>query len=1025
MPSRIDVQSAVADARAAVKRRQFEGFGIRGTIQSVAITDSYVIDAPFNEKQLSRAGKLLANPLLETFSTCPPLAAPAGAGRRVNNFVSPQEFTWAIEIGPRPGVTDNIGTTAREVLEDGLRKKFKAGEKVYASQVFFISGKLSRADAERIAEGIHNPLIQRATVKSRKECERDGGMGKTIPKVKLRAGGGVRKVNLEVNDAELETIGKQGIAGSDGGRGGPLALDLDAMKAIRDYFRTLKRKPTDVELESLAQTWSEHCKHTIFANPLDDLREGLFKTYIKAATERIMEKKPGFCVSVFKDNSGAIAFDDEYLITHKVETHNSPSALDPFGGAITGIVGVNRDTMGFGLGAKPVINTYGFCFACPEDIRGADPRDTREFYRKLETQPRRPKGSGLRLQASEKLLSSRRIMDGVVAGVNAGGNCSGIPTPQGFVWFDPRYRAKPGVFVGTVGLIPRKRGGRLLHKKSARPGDYIVMAGNRVGLDGIHGATFSSVALDAGSPAAAVQIGDPITQKKLSDVLVKEARDKALYSSITDNGAGGISCSVAEMAKESGGCKVSLDKVPLKYPGLKPWQIWISESQERMTLAVPKEKWKEFFSLFRRRGVEATVIGEFTDSGRCVVEHDKKIVMDIGMDFLHDGWVRRSLVSRAASVRHHEPPEESSETFERTVLAMLARPNIASFAHISSQYDHEVQGGSVVKPLAGRGRVNADATVTRPRLDSKQGVVLAQGLYPTYSDINTYDMAASAIDTAVRAAVAAGAAPDRIALLDNFCWCDSYNPERLAQLKDAVRACYDTAVAYETPFISGKDTMFNDFKGFDAEGKPVAISVPPTLLISAIGIVADAAKCITLDFKMPGDAVYILGETHDEIGGSEYAVMQSERAKKDCLGNTAPRVHAEKNIKSYRALAQCIARGFVASAVSVGRGGFAVGLCRAALGGMLGADVSLREMPGTHTRDDFALFSESQGRVLVSVDPKKCKEFEARMRGNAYARIGTVGRDGNVRIRGWDGTQVARIGLRGALEAYRSTFRGY
>ncbi|MBI2889046.1 MAG: phosphoribosylformylglycinamidine synthase [Candidatus Liptonbacteria bacterium] len=1020
MFSRIDVQSIVADARVATRKRQFEDLGFRGKIEHVAVMDSYVIDAPLNQRQLQRAGKLLANPLLETFS--------------IGALAPTQEFDWVIEIAPRPGVTDNIGTTAREVLEDGLRKKFKAGEKVYCSQALFISGKLSRADAERIAEGIHNPLIQRATVKSRKECERDGGMGKTVPKVKLRAlpagrqvGGGVRKVNLEVDDAELETIGRQGIEDKGGRRAcppelqrrrGPLALDLDAMKAIRDHFRALKRKPTDVELESLAQTWSEHCKHTIFANPLDEIQGGLFREYIKAATEKIMEKKPGFCVSVFKDNSGAIAFDDEYLITHKVETHNSPSALDPFGGAITGIVGVNRDTLGFGLGAKPVINTYGFCFACPEDIRGVNPKDTVEFFRDKER--------------TQKILSPRRIMDGVVAGVNAGGNCSGIPTPQGFVWFDPRYRAKPGVFVGTVGLIPRKRGGRLLHKKGARPGDYIVMAGNRVGLDGIHGATFSSVALDAGSPAAAVQIGDPITQKKLSDVIVKEARDKALYSSITDNGAGGISCSVAEMAREvglpagrQGGCKVSLDKVPLKYPGLEPWQIWISESQERMTLAVPKEKWKELFSLFRRRGVEATVIGEFTDSGRCVVEHGKKIVMDIGMDFLHDGWVRRDMQSRAASVRHHEPPKESPETFERTVLAMLARPNIASFAHISSQYDHEVQGGSVVKPLAGRGRVNADATVTRPRLDSKQGVVLAQGLYPTYSDINAYDMAASAIDTAVRAAVVAGAAPDRIALLDNFCWCDSYNPERLAQLKDAVRACYDTAVAYETPFISGKDTMFNDFKGFDAEGKPVAISVPPTLLISAIGIAADAAKCITLDFKMPGDAIYIMGETHDEIGGSEYAVMQSERAKKDYLGNNVPRVHAEKNRNMYRALAQCIARGLVASAVSVGRGGFAVGLCRAALGGMLGADVSLREMPGTHTRDDFALFSESQGRVLVSVDQKKCKEFEARMRGNAYEHVGTVTKEGAVRIRGWDGTQVARIGLRAALEAYRATFRGY
>ncbi|MBI2623370.1 MAG: phosphoribosylformylglycinamidine synthase [Candidatus Liptonbacteria bacterium] len=985
MPSRIDVQSSITDARAAVKEKQFEDLGFRGKVERVAVVDSYVIDAPFNQRQLQRAGKLLANPLLETFS--------------MNASTPSQEFDWAIEIGARPGVTDNMGATAREVIADGIRRKFRTSEGVYYSQVFFVSGKLTRTDAERIAEGIHNPLIQRASVKSRSEYEHDGGFGVAVPRVKLRSHSGVRKVNLEVDDKELDAIGKQGIEDRGGRRAcppelqrrrGPLALDLDAMKAIRDHFRTLKRKPTDVELESLAQTWSEHCKHTIFANPLDEIQGGLFREYIKAATEKIMEKNPGFCVSVFKDNSGAIAFDDEYLITHKVETHNSPSALDPFGGAITGIVGVNRDTLGFGLGAKPVINTYGFCFACPENLRGANSKDTIELFRDKER--------------TQKILSPRRIMDGVVAGVNAGGNCSGIPTPQGFAFFDPRYRAKPGVFVGTVGLIPRKRGGRLLHKKGARPGNYIVMAGGRVGLDGIHGATFSSVALDAGSPAAAVQIGDPITQKKLSDALVKEARDKGLYTSITDNGAGGLSCSVAEMAKEvglpagrQGGCRVNLDRVPLKYPGLAPWQIWISESQERMTLAVPKEKWKELFSLCRRRGVEAAVIGEFTDSGRCVVESGGKVVMDLAMEFLHDGWVRRELISRAVRVRHGEPKEMPSTAFNDTILELLARPNIASFAHISSQYDHEVQGGSVTKPLAGRGRVNADATVTKPVLDSKQGVVLAQGLYPTYSDISVYDMAASAIDTAVRAAIAAGAHPERIALLDNFCWCDSYNPERLAQLKDAVRACYDTAVAYETPFISGKDTMFNDFKGFDAKGKPVAISVPPTLLISAIGIVPDVSKCTSLDFKMPGDAIYLLGETHDEIGGSEYAVLQSERAKKDCLGNRTPRVDAERNMKLYRALARVLARGLVAS---------------------------LRDMPGSHTRDDFALFSESQGRVLVSVAPSKCKEFEAALRGNAFARIGTVG--GNaVCIRGWDGSVAVRIGVRAALAAYRSTFKGY
>ncbi|MBI3955498.1 phosphoribosylformylglycinamidine synthase, partial [Candidatus Gottesmanbacteria bacterium] len=359
----------------------------------------------------------------------------------------------------------------------------------------------------------------------------DNGMDFVVPKVKLRSIPKVDKINLDLSDEELKKTGKEGIKNSDGTRRGPLALSLPFMKAIQVYFKKLGRKPTDIELESIAQTWSEHCKHTIFADPIDEIKEGLFKKYIKGSTDYIRKKKGrnDFCVSVFKDNSGAIAFNDDYLITHKVETHNSPSALDPFGGAITGIVGVNRDTIGFGLGAKPVANFYGYCFA--------DPRADIPLY----------KGEN----KTQKMLSSRRIMDGVIEGVNAGGNQSGIPTPMGFVYFDERYRGKPLVFVGTVGLIPKKIKGKLSYIKEARKGDYIVMIGGRVGKDGIHGATFSSEAMDSGSPSTAVQIGDPITQKKLSDAIVKEARNMDLYNSITDNGAGGLSCSVAEMAKES------------------------------------------------------------------------------------------------------------------------------------------------------------------------------------------------------------------------------------------------------------------------------------------------------------------------------------------------------------------------------------------------------------------------------------------------------------------------------------------
>ena len=485
--------------------------------------------------------------------------------------------------------------------------------------------------------------------------------------------------------------------------GGRSRSTLPSFHAIRDYFDRHNRKPTDVELESLAQTWSEHCKHTIFASAMDDdVPKGLYKTCIQAATNEIRAKKGDrdICVTVFTDNSGAIIFDDEYLVTHKVETHNSPSALDPFGGALTGIVGVNRDTIGFGLGAKPCINVYGFCVGDP----ASDPGLFRGKDRAI------------------PIISPRQILDGVVRGVGVGGNCSGIPTPQGFCWFDNRYAGKPLVFAGTVGVMPRQHNGRNLYQKKAEPGDLIVMVGGRVGKDGIHGATFSSEALDPESPVTAVQIGDPITQKKFSDVIVKEARDLGLYRSITDNGAGGLSCSVAEMAKECNGCHVELDRVPLKYPGMAPWEIWISESQERMTLAVPPEKLSDFTGLLARREVEATVIGRFTDTGRCVVEYHGTTVMDIDLAFLHDGLPKKHLTTMPVKAAEPAPLPACPDRLGDTLVAMLGRRNICSTEFVSIQYDHTVQGGHVprARPGKGPGAVGGDAHKSSARLEKRR-----------------------------------------------------------------------------------------------------------------------------------------------------------------------------------------------------------------------------------------------------------------------------------------------------------------
>ncbi len=923
--------------------------------------DSYLLDSKLSKKEIKKLAEALANPILENYY--------------IDESPTVGNFSFAIEIGFKPGVTDNVGNTVKEIAKDLLRTKNNSEFQVYTSKIFFVSG--SKKDAEEFASSLYNPLIERATVVSVKNGTIN--FPTQMPKVILKKRKSVINVSLNVPNEELIRIGKEGVMDPDGTRRGPLALDLSSMQVIRDYFKKLKRSPTDIELESLAQTWSEHCKHTIFANPIDDIKDGLYKTYIKGATNLIRKQKSqrgqqDFCVSVFSDNSGGIIFEKDYLITHKVETHNSPSALDPFGGAITGIVGVNRDTIGFGLGAKPVANTYGFCFGYPEDKR--------KLFKNKDKN-----GNPTNL-----MLPPSRIMDGVIKGINAGGNCSGIPTLNGFVKYDDRYRGKPLVFAGTVGLIPRKLGTKFLHEKKARVGDYIVVVGGKVGLDGVHGATFSSVALDSNSPATAVQIGDPITQKKLSDAIVKEARDMNLYHSITDNGAGGISCSVAEMAKECGGAEVNLEKVPLKYLGLRPWEIWISESQERMTLAVPPKKWKKFKALLESRGVEAMAIGEFTNSRKCVVNYNGKKIMDMDMEFLHNGLPKQHLQTEKII-----PPPFSSpysrgrlgrgNDYTKTLETLLGNINLSGFSFISQQYDHEVQGSSVLKPLSGKGRINTDAQIFKPVLNSNKGVVLSSALYPSYGDISTYDMAACALDTAVRNTIACGGKLSHLAILDNFCWCSSHDPKRLAQLVDSVKACYDYAVGYGTPFISGKDSMFNDFKGYDEKGNPIAISIPPTLLISSIGVMPDIYKTVSPEFKNSGDIIYLLGETKDELGGSKYLKMLTRRS----LGEgRVPQVDIQKNLKTYKALEQVIEQELVASALSVTSGGLAIALAKACIGGMLGAKISATSILEESTSSEVKLFSESQGRILVSVSPKNVKEFEKMMKGVPCAKLGKV-----------------------------------
>lgn len=1024
MAHRIEVFTKVNDSKSELMAKRLQSWGFK--VSAATVVEAYIINKDFKKNELKEIAEMLSNPVSQRYG--------------IDEAQKEIPFDFALEIGFLPGVTDNVATTAKESIEDFFKLKFEPDESVHSSTLLFIKGSpeqregaLNEESIRKIGENLANSLIQRITIKSHHKFAADNGMDSIIPAVHLKSHPETDKINLNISEEELLKLGKEGITDKDGTRRGPLALEKDQLDVIKNYFEKENRQANDIEIESLAQTWSEHCKHTIFAAKIDDNEDGLYKGYIKRATNDIRKAKgdKDFCVSVFSDNAGGIIFDENWIITDKAETHNSPSALDPFGGAITGIIGVNRDCLGFGKGAKPVINKYGFCVG--------NPFDKEPIYRDA--------------KLTNAALSPHRILEGVIEGVNAGGNCSGIPTPQGFVYFNDGYKGKPLIFVGTVGLIPRKINGKNSWEKKAQKGDKIVIIGGRVGLDGIHGATFSSEALSSGSPATAVQIGDPITQKKFSDAIAKEARDLDLYNSITDNGAGGISCSIPEMAKECGGCIVELEKVPLKYPNLSPWQIWISESQERMTLSIPPEKLKQFEELMSKRGVESTVVGEFTDDDRCVVkfnhatkshseskdeqtersENLSETIMDLSMDFLHDGLPRKILKTTYTKPINPETNFNQPANLGDTLLEMLARPNLCSYEDISTQYDHNVQGGTIVKPLQGKGRVNGVASVTKPLPESTRGVICSQGLNPIYSEIDTYHMAACAIDTAIRNVIAIGGTLDHLALMDNFCWCSSNEAERLGQLKAACEAVYEYAVAYGTPYISGKDSMFNDFKGFDAQGKEIKISVPPTLLISSLGVLDDLTLAVSLDPKFAGDLVYILGETKDELGGSEYF------AANNFIGNSVPHVDSKSAIALYRAFRTAVDKRLIASALSPQFGGLGITLAKKAIAGQLGMEIDLAKIPGftnfqNTTKDssttistprlDHLLFSESQSRFIVTINPKNKEEFEKNFAGHPLAQIGVINSDQNFVLKSGD-KEIIKTNIATLDQSYRKTFNRF
>ncbi|MCF8054133.1 MAG: phosphoribosylformylglycinamidine synthase [Deltaproteobacteria bacterium] len=970
MAHRIEIgfQDKIGDVLGeGVKRRINEHLGI--SVVAVRVVDVYSIVGELSPHELEYlASSVFSDPVIHTYTIDAPLAL------RKDNF------SWIIEVGFLPGVTDNVGKTASEALLTALKKSDDQLFRVFTSKQYLLQGNIGRSDVAHIASGLlANKLVEKYGIFSLEEYREKGGNKPYIPLVSENKAPLVEEISLEISDADLVALSRKRL----------LSLSLEEMKILQEHLRLpavierraqfgLGKNITDAELECLAQTWSEHCKHKIF-NAVIDYHDGkmrheinsLFATFIKGATQRVREEKGerDFCLSVFVDNAGIISFDEEYNIVFKVETHNSPSALDPYGGALTGIVGVNRDPFGTGIGAKLIFNTDVFCFAPPD-------------YQ--QTLP-------------ERILHPRRIFEGVREGVEHGGNKSGIPTINGCIVFDERFLGKPLVYCGTGGIMPKRINGKDTHGKEIYPGDVVVMVGGRIGKDGIHGATFSSEELHEGSPVSAVQIGDPITQKKMTDFLLV-ARDKELYRCITDNGAGGLSSSVGETARLAGGCDLDLLLAPLKYHGLNPWEILISESQERMTLAVEVSKLENFLSLAKKMDVEATAIGHYTDSGYFHIRYGKKTVVFIAMDFLHEGLPQMRLRALWQQPSHKEPPPASRDELASGLKRLLARQNICSKESTVRRYDHEVQGGSVIKPFTGENNDGpSDAAVIRPLLDSYAGVVVSNGICPRYSDIDTYHMAACALDEAIRNAVAVGASLEHLACLDNFCWCDPVVSERnpdgeykLAQLVRANQALYDYTVAFGTPCISGKDSMKNDYQIGTKK-----ISIPPTLLFSVIGKMVDVRLSVTMDFKKAGDIIYILGETHEELGGSEWYALRGY------IGNKVPVVNATKAKKMYNALHGAISAGLVASAHDCSDGGLAVALAESVFAGGLGANIYLTAVPQLVALPEEALlFSESASRFVISVAPENKDRFEVALQGCSFGEVGVVTEEKMLQIYG-------------------------
>jgi len=994
MPNRLEIalKENLLDAEGAgICQKAKNYFGLE--LADVRTVNVVTIDAGLTNKQLQAVqAEIFTNPVTQISSYAP------------LNI----EFDWCIWVGFRPGVRDNPGSTAVEAIEDLLEIQFTADQAVYTSKRYCIKGQgLQSGHLDKIAgELLANNIIQQWKIYSARQWDSTEGIGYILPRVILDHVPTVTTIPVD-SDAALQKISDQR----------SLALNPNDIPAIRAYFKdAVTRKartrvglgdPTDVELEYISQARSDHCNHNTFrglyryldrATGKTEIIDNLFKTCIQAPTLALKAKKP-WVVSVLWDNAGAGRFDQDHHYVITGETHNSPSNMEAYGGAITGIVGVYRDPLGTGKGSKLVMGSYGYCVA-PRDYEGA----------------------------LKPHLHPRRLLDGVIEGVRDGGNKSGIPTTFGQVLFHPGYLGKCLVFVTAVGIMPARIDGQPAEKKKTAAGELVIMCGGRVGKDGIHGVTASSEVFSEHTPAGHVQIGDPYTQKKMHDFLL-EARDEGLIKFITDNGGGGLSSSVGESALFSNGCHIDLEKVPLKYEGLDQWEIWVSESQERMTIAIHPDDHHRFFELSRQHAVESTVIGHYTNSGKLHISYAGETCAYVDLDLLESGFPQWEFEAEWISPEErglYEPVLNAPRNYEALLKELLGRPNICSTEWITRQYDHEVQGTSVIKPLIGVDRdVDSDAAVIRPVLDSDKGLAFAQALLPTYSAIDAFHMTACSIDEAVRRLLAVGADLDHIGGVDNFCWPNIQydplqNPDgkfKAAQLVRSCRALRDLCLAYEIPLLSGKDSMYVDGNLAGRFGETHKVSALETLQFSAISVIDDINRCVSMDAKIPGDLLYIVGVTRNELGGSEYYDHLGY------IGCNVPQVRPDELLPSYRKMMQAISHDLVASAHGIYRGGLAVHLAMVAMGGNLGLQVDLTRVPADQVgRDDLLLFSESAGRFIVTVNPDHRKAFEDIFEGGSCALVGKVTEHPRLDVQGLDQNPILDVAVDDLKSAWKATF---